>query len=271
MAGADAGGGGLGPVADDRPGRLRGAIGRLSHHFPLRQGCPSRPDATHWARTGAHWCLFGQPAPRPARTTESLRRSSCLRDPYGGAGGRAASSQLDPPRPAARSCYRCHRSPASPSHPDSSLQKWFCAMTDHPLFSLVKRISALLPLGRHSSARMRRQAGRIVPRPRMVSHREKPYPPRREPGSTRDRAAQEEQQRPVEQHDEDAPRGDGPSPAGTPFELTDNETSSATNQNDDAPRPRRNAIRPRRRRLRLQRVPKGSARAMPVPGGPVLR
>ena len=69
----------------------------------------------------------------------------------------------------------------------------------------------------------------------MVSHREKPYPPRREPGSTRDRAAQAEQQLPVEQHDEDAPRGDGPSPAGTPFELTDNETSSATNQNDDAP------------------------------------
>ena len=83
----------------------------------------------------------------------------------------------------------------------------------------------------------------------MVSHREKPYPPRREPGSTLDRATQVEQQLPVEQHDEDAPCteshsgrtspstpvGDGPIPAGTPFELTDNETSSATNQTDDVP------------------------------------
>ena len=60
---ADANDGDLGPVADDRPGRLRGAIGRLPHHFPLRQGCPSRPDAAHWARTGAHWYLFGRPAP----------------------------------------------------------------------------------------------------------------------------------------------------------------------------------------------------------------
>lgn len=108
-------------------------------------------------------------------------------------------------------------------------------MTDHPLFSLVKRISALLPLGRHSSARMRRQAGRIVPRPRMVSHRENPHPPRREPGSTRDRATQAEQQLPVEQHDEDAPCGDGPPPAGAPFEGTDNESPSTTNQIDDAP------------------------------------
>ena len=69
----------------------------------------------------------------------------------------------------------------------------------------------------------------------MVSRREKPHPPRREPGSTRDRAAQAEQQRPVEQHNEDAPCGDGPAPAGAPFEGTDNEFSSATSQNDDAP------------------------------------
>lgn len=83
----------------------------------------------------------------------------------------------------------------------------------------------------------------------MVSRREKPHPPRREPGSTRDRAAQAEQQLPVEQHDEDAPctkshsertpssapTNNNPAPAGTPFELTDNETSSATSQNDDAP------------------------------------
>ena len=83
----------------------------------------------------------------------------------------------------------------------------------------------------------------------MVSRREKPHPPRREPGSTRDRAAQAEQQRPVEQHNEDAlcteshsertpssaPTNNNPAPAGTPFELTDNETSSATSQNDDAP------------------------------------
>ena len=122
-------------------------------------------------------------------------------------------------------------------------------MTNRPLFSLVKRTSTLPPSKRRGSAEPRARAGRIVPRPRMVSHRENPYPPRREPGSTRDRAAQEEQQRPVEQHDEDAPCtkshsertplstpvSDGPIPAGTPFELTDNETSSATNQNDDAP------------------------------------
>ena len=83
----------------------------------------------------------------------------------------------------------------------------------------------------------------------MVSHREKPYPPRREPGSTLDQATQVEQQLPVEQHDEDAPCteshsertppstpvGDGPIPAGTPFELTDNEPSSATNHTDDVP------------------------------------
>ena len=83
----------------------------------------------------------------------------------------------------------------------------------------------------------------------MVSHREKPHPPRREPGSTRDQAVQEEQQRPVEQHNENAlcteshsgrtslsaPTNNNPASAGTPFELTDNETSSATNQNDAAP------------------------------------
>ena len=83
----------------------------------------------------------------------------------------------------------------------------------------------------------------------MVSRREKPHPPRREPGSTRDRAAQAEQQRPVEQHNEDAlcteshsertpssaPTNNNPAPAGTPFELTDNETSSATSQNAAAP------------------------------------
>ena len=94
---------------------------------------------------------------------------------------------------------------------------------------------------------MRRQVVRTVPRPR--SHHGTPHSPRREPGSTRDRAAQAEQQLPVEQHDEDAPCteshsgrtspstpvGDGPIPAGTPFELTDNETSSATNQTDDVP------------------------------------
>lgn len=123
----------------------------------------------------------------------------------------------------------------SPSHPYSSRQKWFRAVTNHPLFSLVKRVSALLPLGRHSSARMRRQVVRIVPRPRMVSHREKPHPPRREPGSTRDQATQAEQQLPVEQHNEDAPCGDGPAPAGAPFEGTDNEFSSTTNHTDGAP------------------------------------
>jgi len=123
--------------------------------------------------------------------------------------------------------------PASPSHPYSSRQKWFRAVTNHPLFSLVKRVSALLPLGRHSSARMRRQVVRTVPRPR--SHHGTPHSPRREPGSTRDRAAQAEQQLPVEQHDEDALRGDGPPPAGAPFEGTDNESPSATNQIDDAP------------------------------------
>ena len=69
----------------------------------------------------------------------------------------------------------------------------------------------------------------------MVSHRENPHPPRREPGSTRDRATQAEQQLPVEQHDEDAPCGDGPPPAGAPFEGTDNESPSTTNQIDDAP------------------------------------
>ena len=83
----------------------------------------------------------------------------------------------------------------------------------------------------------------------MISPREKSRPPRREPGSTRDRATQAEQQLPVEQHDEDAlcteshsgrtpssaPTNNNPAPAGTPFELTDNETSSATSQNDDAP------------------------------------
>lgn len=123
----------------------------------------------------------------------------------------------------------------SPSHPYSSRQKWFHAVTNHSLFSLVKRVSALLPLGRHSSARMRRQAVRIVPRPRMVSHREKPHPPRREPGSTRDQATQAEQQLPVEQHNEDAPCGDGPAPAGAPLEGTDNEFSSTTNHTDGAP------------------------------------
>ena len=83
----------------------------------------------------------------------------------------------------------------------------------------------------------------------MVSRREKPHPPRHEPGSTRDRAAQAEQQRPVEQHNEDAlcteshsgrtplsaPTNNNPAPTGAPFELTDNETSSATSHNDDAP------------------------------------
>ena len=83
----------------------------------------------------------------------------------------------------------------------------------------------------------------------MISHREKPHPPRREPGGTRDQAVQEEQQRPVEQHNEDAlcteshsgrtslsaPTNNNPASAGTPFELTVNETSSATNQNDAAP------------------------------------
>lgn len=80
---------------------------------------------------------------------------------------------------------------------------------------------------------MRRQVVRTVPRPR--SHHGTPHSPCREPGSTRDRAAQAEQQLPVEQHDEDAPRGDGPPPAGAPFEGTDNESPSATNQIDDAP------------------------------------
>ena len=80
---------------------------------------------------------------------------------------------------------------------------------------------------------MRRQVVRTVPRPR--SHHGTPHSPRREPGSTRDRAAQAEQQLPVEQHDEDALRGDGPPPAGAPFEGTDNESPSATNQIDDAP------------------------------------
>jgi len=83
----------------------------------------------------------------------------------------------------------------------------------------------------------------------MVSRREKPHPPRRKPGSTRDRAAQAEQQHSVGQHDENtssveshsentplsAPTNNNPAPAGTPFEFTDNETSSATSQNDDAP------------------------------------
>ena len=83
----------------------------------------------------------------------------------------------------------------------------------------------------------------------MIPHREKSRPPRREPGSTLDQAVQEKQQRPVEQHNEDAlcteshsgrtpssaPTNNNPAPAGTPFELTDNETSSATSQNDDAP------------------------------------
>ena len=83
----------------------------------------------------------------------------------------------------------------------------------------------------------------------MISHREKPHPPRREPGGTRDQAVQEEQQRPVEQHNDDAlcteshsgrtslsaPTNNNPASAGTPFKLTDNETSSATDQNDAAP------------------------------------
>ena len=83
----------------------------------------------------------------------------------------------------------------------------------------------------------------------MISPREKSRPPRHEPGSTRDRATQAEQQLPVEQHDEDAlcteshsgrtslsaPTNNNPAPAGTPFELTDNETSSATSQNAAAP------------------------------------
>ena len=122
-------------------------------------------------------------------------------------------------------------------------------MINRLLFRLMKRISALLPLGCCGSVRPRIRAGRIVPRPRMVSHREKPHSPSHEPSSTHDQAAQAEQQRPVGQRDEDAPSmefysertpssapaSDGPTPVGTPFEGTDNEPSSTTNQNDDVP------------------------------------
>jgi len=69
------------------------------------------------------------------------------------------------------------------------------------------------------------------------------------PPPPRDQAVQEEQQRPVEQHNDDAlcteshsgrtslsaPTNNNPASAGTPFKLTDNETSSATDQNDAAP------------------------------------
>ena len=90
---------------------------------------------------------------------------------------------------------------------------------------------------------------RIVPRPRILSPREKSRPPRHELGSTCDQVTQAEQQRPVGQHDENtpsresnservslsAPTNNNPAPAGTSFEATDNEAFSATNQNDDTP------------------------------------
>lgn len=75
---ADAGGGDRGPVADDRPGRLRGAIGRLPRHFvgTARSG-PTPPTGPGRALTGA--CSGG--SPRPARTAKSLQRLPRPRDP----------------------------------------------------------------------------------------------------------------------------------------------------------------------------------------------
>ena len=75
---ADAGGGDRDPTADGRPGRLRNEIGRLPRHFinAARPG-PTPPTGPGRALTGA--CSDG--SPRPARTTEPLRRSSCPRDP----------------------------------------------------------------------------------------------------------------------------------------------------------------------------------------------
>ena len=61
---ADAGGGGLGPVTDDRPGRLRGAIGRLPHRFVnAARPDPTLPTGSGRALTGA--CSGGPPSTRP--------------------------------------------------------------------------------------------------------------------------------------------------------------------------------------------------------------
>lgn len=108
-------------------------------------------------------------------------------------------------------------------------------MTNHPLFDLVKRISILLPLRHRNSARPRRRAVRMVPRPRMVSHHEKTRPSYRESGNARDRATPAEQQWPVVRYNEDlpsaephfeeeqlpAPADDEPARAGTLFAHTD--------------------------------------------------